>query len=160
MYIELHCHSAYSFLDGASLPEELAAQAETLGYRAVALTDHDGLYGAMEFAQQVKGRGMRAITGAEVTLEDETHLTLLAENPAGYAHLSRLLSVAHLSSERLQPRLARRMLKEYAEGLIVLSGCRESEIARGIDRGDMAAAEAAGRYGGMVGRADCVHELH
>ena len=67
MYVELHCHSAYSFLDGASLPEELAAQAEALGYHALALTDHNGLYGAMEFAQQARGRGLQPIVGAEVT---------------------------------------------------------------------------------------------
>src|SRR6478672_10859399 len=127
MYVELHCHSSYSFLDGASLPEELAARAEGLGYEALALTDHNGLYGAMEFAQQAKGRGLQAITGAEVTLEDGTHLTLLAENRTGYAHLCRLLSAAHLGSERRYPRLPRALIERYGEGLIALSGCRDGE---------------------------------
>src|SRR5215470_11446704 len=68
-YVELHAHSAYSFLDGASLPEELAARAAELGYDALALTDHDGVYGSLEFAQASKHFGVRAITGAEVTLE-------------------------------------------------------------------------------------------
>jgi len=67
-YIELHCHSAYSFLDGASQPEELAARAAELGYEALALTDHDGLYGSLEFAHAAKFFGVRPITGAEVTL--------------------------------------------------------------------------------------------
>ena len=67
-YVELHCHCAYSFLDGASLPEELAARAAELGYEALALTDHDGVYGSLEFAHAAKDLGVRPITGAEVTL--------------------------------------------------------------------------------------------
>ena len=67
-YVELHCHSAFSFLDGASDPSELAATAANLGYPVLALTDHDGLWGSMEFAQACKGFGIRAITGAEVTV--------------------------------------------------------------------------------------------
>ena len=64
MYVELHAHSAYSFLDGASLPEELAARAAELGYEALALTDHDGVYGSLEFAHAAKAFGVRPITGA------------------------------------------------------------------------------------------------
>src|SRR5829696_6407224 len=67
-YVELHAHSAYSFLDGASLPDELAARAAELGYEALALTDHDGVYGSLEFAHAAKHFGVRAITGAEVTV--------------------------------------------------------------------------------------------
>ena len=67
-YVELHCHSAYSFLDGASAPEELAARAAELGYQALALTDHDGVWGAMEFAQACKAFGVRPIVGAELTV--------------------------------------------------------------------------------------------
>ena len=84
MYAELHAHSAYSFLDGASTPEELAAAAAVHGYSAVALTDHDGVWGAMEFAHACKGLGIKAITGAELTVIDErgkpAHLTLLVED--------------------------------------------------------------------------------
>ena len=68
-YVELHCHSAYSFLDGASVPAELAASAAELGHGALALTDHDGIWGSMEFAHACSGLGVRAITGAEVTVE-------------------------------------------------------------------------------------------
>jgi error-prone DNA polymerase len=67
-YVELHCHSGFSFLDGASHPEELVLRAKELGYPALALTDHDGLYGSMEFAQAAKLAGIQPITGAEVTL--------------------------------------------------------------------------------------------
>src|SRR5689334_22024492 len=75
-YVELHAHSAYSFLDGASLPEELAARAAELGYDALALTDHDGVYGSLEFAHAAKHFGVRPITGAEVSV-GEAHITLL-----------------------------------------------------------------------------------
>src|SRR5947199_7484335 len=71
MYVELHCHSAFSFLDGASTPLELAAVAAELGYPTLALTDHDGLWGSMEFAQSCKDFGVRPITGAEVTIREQ-----------------------------------------------------------------------------------------
>src|SRR4249919_2403593 len=94
-YVELHAHSAYSFLDGASQPEELAARAAELGYPALALTDHDGVYGSLEFAHAAKDLGVRPITGAEVTLGGGAHLTLLVESGRGYANLCRILTEAH-----------------------------------------------------------------
>src|SRR6266568_5179498 len=94
-YVELHAHSSYSFLDGASLPEELAVSAAELGYPALALTDHDGVYGSLEFAHAAKHFGVRPITGAEVTLADRSHVTLLVETPKGYANLCRLITAAH-----------------------------------------------------------------
>jgi error-prone DNA polymerase len=128
MYAELHCHSAFSFLDGASLPEDLAATAHELGYSALALTDHNGLYGSMTFAQAAKPLGLQAITGAEVTLLDGAHLTLLAETPQGYANLCRLLTETHLGADRLDPRLAFESLAARQEGLIVLSGSRRDGL--------------------------------
>src|SRR5690349_1674082 len=94
-YVELHTHSAYSFLDGASQPEELAARAAELGYEALALTDHDGVYGSLEFAHAAKHFGVRPITGAEVTLANGAHVTLLVETTSGYANLCPLLTEAH-----------------------------------------------------------------
>src|SRR5690242_7215465 len=94
-YVELHAHSAYSFLDGASQPEELAARAAELGYDALALTDHDGLYGSLEFAHAATHFGVRPITGAEVTLDVGAHVTLLVETAQGYANLCRILTTAH-----------------------------------------------------------------
>jgi len=128
--VDLHCHSCYSFLDGASQPGELVARAVELGYAALALTDHNGLYGSMEFAQAAAEAGLQAITGAEVTLEDGAHLTLLAETPRGYANLCRLLSLAHRESERTEPRLRLAHLPEHAAGLIALSGCPLGEVPR------------------------------
>jgi error-prone DNA polymerase len=129
-YVELHSHSAYSFLDGASHPEELAARAAELGYGALALTDHDGVYGSLEFAHAAKAFGVRPITGAEVTLAGGTHVTLLVESPRGYANLCRLLTEAHRltrlpgrESELLPPALEQALLEELNEGLVCLSGC-------------------------------------
>src|ERR1035441_1213320 len=89
-YTELHCHSAYSFLDGASLPEELAATALELGYRTLALTDHNGVHGSMEFAHAARGLGLRPIHGAELSLADGRHLTLLVAAERGWGGLCRL----------------------------------------------------------------------
>src|SRR5919109_433783 len=99
-YVELHCHSAYSFLDGASLPEELAIRAAELGYDALALTDHDGVYGSLEFARTAQHFGLHAITGAEVTLGDGSHVTLLVETARGYANLCRLLTATYAGTRR------------------------------------------------------------
>jgi error-prone DNA polymerase len=147
MYSELHCHSAFSFLDGASLPEQLVLTAAELGYRAVALTDHNGLYGAMAFAQAAKRHGVQAITGAEVTLSDGAHVTLLAETPQGYANLCRLLTHAHLGSDdRRDPRLDFAELEARHDGLIVLSGCRDGLLPQVLAReGPLAARRLAER---------------
>jgi error-prone DNA polymerase len=95
VYLELHAHSAFSFLDGASLPDELAAAAAELGYEAIALTDHNGVSGSMEFVQAAKPLGLRAIHGAEVDLDDGRHLTLLVEDEVGWRNLCHLLTCAH-----------------------------------------------------------------
>ncbi len=95
MYVELHAHSAFSFLDGASLPDELAGAAAELGYGAMALTDHNGVSGSMEFAQAASPLGLRAIHGAEVDLDDGRHLTLLVETEEGWRNLCHLLTRAH-----------------------------------------------------------------
>ena len=89
MYIELHCHSGFSFLDGTSQPDQLAHEAKRLGYPALALTDNNGLYGSMIFAQAARQIELQPITGAELTLLDGSHITLLAETPTGYANLCR-----------------------------------------------------------------------
>src|SRR3954471_18414316 len=130
-YVELHCHSAFSFLDGASLPEELAAAAVKRGHEALALTDHDSLSGSMEFAQAARGLGLRAIHGAEVTVVagpegsapahpaarartpagaaavGARHLTLLVREARGWRSLCRLLTHAHAHT---RDRLSRRVL--------------------------------------------------
>jgi error-prone DNA polymerase len=149
-YVELHAHSAYSFLDGASQPEELAARAAELGYEALALTDHDGVYGSLEFAHAAKHFGVRPITGAEVTLADESHVTLLVESASGYANLCRLLTATHAhtrdttSREPTPPRLDQTLLEELNEGLVCLSGCARDGLAV---RDPNAAARLARAFG-------------
>ncbi|MDP6494833.1 MAG: PHP domain-containing protein, partial [Dehalococcoidia bacterium] len=82
-YVELHCHSNYSFKEGASFLEEILVRAKELEYPALALTDHDNLCGAMEFARIANSVGVQPITGAEITVEGGSHLTLLAETRQG-----------------------------------------------------------------------------
>ncbi len=135
MYVELHCHSAYSFLDGASMPEELIARAVEVGMNALALTDHDGLYGSMSFAQSAKAWGVQPITGSEVTLDDGSHLTLLVESDQGYANLCRLLSEAHLEGAKGEPRLSWERVAAHAQGILLLTGCRRSALASHLDAG-------------------------
>ncbi len=137
-YVELHCHSGFSFLDGASHPEELILRAKELGYPALALTDHNGLYGSMEFARLSHEAGIQPVTGAELTLRDcfpgrdepdgGHHVTLLAETPEGYANLCRLLTQAHMESPREDPRLPLACLLARPRGLILLTGCRRSPV--------------------------------
>jgi error-prone DNA polymerase len=148
-FVELHCHSAYSFLDGASHPEELAARAAELGYEALALTDHDGVYGSLEFAHAATAFGVRPITGAEVSLADGSHVTLLVETPRGYANLCRLLTAAHAGTrpkptEPIPPSLDRHLLATYNEGLVCLSGCARDGLAV---RNGNGAAELAAVFG-------------
>ncbi len=135
-YVELHAHSAYSFLDGASLPEELAARAAELGYDAFALTDHDGVYGSLEFAHAARHLGLRAITGAELSLVGGSHVTLLCESRRGYANLCRILTGAHAHTrvagrerELLAPQASLEALSAGAEGLVCLSGCARHGLA-------------------------------
>ncbi|HEU5215450.1 MAG TPA: error-prone DNA polymerase [Gaiellaceae bacterium] len=149
-YVELHAHSAYSFLDGASQPEELAARAAELGYEALALTDHDGVFGSLEFAHAAKHLGVRPITGAEVTLADESHVTVLVESARGYANLCRLLTAAHAHTrdttnrDPLPPRLDQALLEDLNEGLVCLSGCARDGLAV---RNPNAAARLARAFG-------------
>src|SRR5689334_10623568 len=157
-YVELHCHSAYSFGDGASSPEELAHRAAELGYEALAITDHDGVWGAMEFAQACTAFGVRPIVGAELTVEG-LHVTVLVENAGGWRNLCRLITDAHAGTrpnpdrDPLPPSLSLDALEERAEGLVCLSGCaREGALAAHFERSggrpgaaDAAAATAVGR---------------
>ncbi|HEX2173268.1 MAG TPA: DNA polymerase III subunit alpha, partial [Dehalococcoidia bacterium] len=131
-YVELHCHSNFSLLEGATHPEDLIARAQDLGMPALALTDHDGLYGAVRFWQAARSAGIRPILGCEFTLADGAHLTLLAQNRQGYANLCRLVSQAQLSRRKHQARLDPRVLPDYADHLIALSGCREGAVARAL----------------------------
>ena len=158
-YAELHAHSSYSFGDGASLPDELALAAAERGHEALALTDHDGLWGAMEFAQACKHHGVRPITGMELTAGPEVpgtkvpgtfHVTLLAQTAAGYRNLCRLATAAHAGTrpkpgrEPLPPSVALEELEAHAEGVVCLSGCARQGAHEHADR--LAAAFGRDRF--------------
>jgi error-prone DNA polymerase len=129
-YVELHCHSAFSFLDGASLPDELVPTATALGYGAMALTDHNSVSGSMEFAVSARALGLRPIHGAEIDLIDGRHLTLLVIDGQGWSNLCQLLTRAHAHTRAgrpgappSDPSVSLEVVLEYAEGLVCLSGC-------------------------------------
>src|SRR5689334_15007041 len=129
MYAELHCHSAFSFLDGASLPDELVPTALALGYDTLALTDHNSVSGSMEFAVSARALGLRPIHGAEVDLDDGRHLTLLVSDARGWANLCRILTHAHAHTRTspgappTEPSIPLQTVLDHAEGLVCLSGC-------------------------------------
>ncbi|WAC90628.1 error-prone DNA polymerase [Mycobacterium sp. Aquia_213] len=162
-YAELHAHSAYSFLDGASTPEELVEEAARLDLRALALTDHNGLYGAVRFAEAAAELDVRTVFGAELSLgassfaslfsEARTeqpdpagpHLLVLARGPEGYRRLSRQLAAAHLAGgEKGKLRFDIDTLTEAADGhWHILTGCRKGHVRQALsDGGPDAAARA------------------
>ena len=143
-YVELHCHSGYSFKEGASSLEELTVRAKELGYPALALTDHDNLCGAMEFSRIANSVDLQPITGAEVTLNDGSHLTLLAETRRGYSNLCNLITFSRMGQEgdRLDPRLDPLLLADHAEGLVLLTGCSKGPVPSLIAEGRIDDAEA------------------
>ena len=159
-YVELHCHSCFSLREGASTPLELVIHARNLGYSAFALTDHDSLAGAMQFAQSARAYDLQPIVGAEITLLDGAHLTLLCETSEGYANLSRLLTRANLGSPRGGPRVRFEWLAEHSRGLIALSGCRKGEVASLIESNQPVAARiVAERFRAVFGRESFFIEL-
>jgi error-prone DNA polymerase len=140
-YAELHCHSSFSFLDGASNPEELVARAKHIGLSALALTDHDDLGGIVRFAHAATELSLDAIVGAELTMEDDAHLTVLVEDITGYKNLCHLLTQARAVGNRGSPRVVYDNLYERAGGLVVLSGCPHGRIAKAVNNGRLHHAE-------------------
>src|SRR5579864_580302 len=120
-YIELHARSAFSFLQGASLPEELVATAAHLDYPALAILDRDGVYGAPRFHMAAKKLGIRAHIGAEITSTDGFQYPLLAENRTGYQNLCRLVTRMKLRAKKGEGAAMPEELAEFAKGLICLA---------------------------------------
>jgi len=177
-YAELHAHSAFSFLDGASQPEELAAEAARLGLSALALTDHDGLYGVVRFAQAARAVGLRTVFGAELHLPDQvgvldaptgvpdprsTHLLVLARGPDGYRHLSRTIANGHLETgEKGAAAYRLETLAHEADGQwLVLTGCRKGAVRRALDGpgGPVAARAELDRLVALFGRDNVAVEI-
>ncbi len=154
-YGELHAHSGFSFLDGASDPEELAVEATRLGLSGLALCDHHGLYGVVRFAEAARALGLGTVFGSELTLnatDDRVgvadpsgdHLVVLSRSPVGYAQLSRSLALAHLArADKGAPRFTLDALADVAKEWLVLSGCRKGPLTRALEREGPAAARRA-----------------
>ncbi len=176
-YAELHCHSNFSFLDGASHPEELIEEAARLGLEALALTDHDGFYGVVRFAEAARAVGMPTVFGAELTLSSSPvdvvrqgpadpegdHLLILARDPQGYAALGRAISEGQLAGDKGAPRIGYDRLVELG-GLsghwLVLTGCRKGPVPRAlVDHGPAAAGRALDHLVSDFGRDNVAVEL-
>ena len=172
-YAELHCHSGFSFLDGASDPEELVATAAALGLSGLALTDHWGLYGVVRFATAARAVGLATIFGAEVALDataeragardpDGDHLVILARDPQGYASLSRLLAESHLAGgTKGRPQLTLAQLAAASDGRWrILTGCRKGPLARAlVDDGPTAARRRLNELIAALGREQLAIEI-
>ncbi len=154
-FTHLHVHSHYSLLDGLAKIDDLLDRAKELGMEAMALTDHGVLYGGIEFFIKAKERGIKPIIGCEMYITPNNlhsknndsidkrrhHLILLAKNQKGYKNLMKLISIAHLEGFYYKPRIDRKVLREYAEGLIGLSACAEGEVPAAAIEGDLEKAE-------------------
>ena len=159
-YAELHCHSNFSFLDGASHPEELVEEAVRLGLDALALTDHNGFYGVVRFSEAAKAVGLPTIFGAELTLAERgrclerpgpadpggRHLVVLARDPEGYARLGRAISEGQLAGDKGAPQISYERLVDLAgsgtgDHWAVLTACRKGPVPAAL----MADGPAAGR---------------
>ena len=162
-YAELHCHSNFSFLDGASHPEELVEEAARLGLAALAITDHDGFYGVVRFAEAARAVDLPTVFGAELTLgapqrlpngladPPGEHLIVLAQGPAGYARLAKAISEAQLAGEKGAPRSSLAELADAARAPVYLDGNvdepRERPLVRahGLPQGNRARRAATRR---------------
>ncbi|HAR97050.1 MAG TPA: error-prone DNA polymerase [Deltaproteobacteria bacterium] len=160
MYAELHCHSHFSLLDGASSPERIVEAARHVGLPALALTDHNGLYAAPRFYKTAKSAGIKPIIGAELALEGGFHIVLLVKDATGYTNLCRMITKAQLAGSKGNPLLGFHSLKEYRQGLICLSACQKGEIPGLLLKDDREGALlAARRYVSIFGQDDFFIEL-
>src|SRR6516225_1852301 len=179
-YAELHCHSNFSFLDGASNPEELVEEATRLGLSALAITDHDGMYGVVRFAEAATAVGLRTVFGAELSLgltrpqngvadPEGTHLLVLARDAIGYGRLCRAISTAHMAGrEKGKPQMDLETLAAIGKGSgskagehwLILTGCRKGAVPQALlDHGPARAAAQLRKLQVLFGRDNVVVEL-
>lgn len=165
-FAHLHVHTEYSLLDGLSKIPKLTAQAKILGMDSLAMTDHGSLYGAIKFYKSCREEGINPIIGCEMymakrTLKDKeagkdseySHLTVLASDFEGYQNLIKLVTISHLEGFYYRPRIDKETLSKYSKGLIALSGCNSSEVAKAIVAGDLKLAEKlASEYRQIFGK--------
>jgi DNA polymerase-3 subunit alpha len=164
-FVHLHVHTQYSLLDGAIRIDDLLQRAASFHMKSVAITDHGTMYGTIEFYEKAYKAGIKPIIGCEVYIAPGSrfdknpadkgglvHLTLLARNRVGYRNLCRLVTAAHLEGFYYKARLDIKILSEYSEGLVALSGCLNGGIARLVQAGRLdKASESAKRYQAIFG---------
>ena len=166
-FVHLHLHTEYSLLDGAIHVDELVDEAGRLGMKAMAITDHGNLFGAVAFHDACREKGLRPILGCEIYVatgsrfdksasgitEAYNHLTLLASDAHGYHNLVKLVSLAYTEGFYHRPRVDKDLLARHHEGLVALSGCLSSEVSVHLRNGREAAAlEAIGQFTEIFGR--------
>src|SRR3954452_1239318 len=157
-FVHLHLHTEYSLLDGACRLDKLMDRAHALKFSSLSITDHGVLYGAIDFYQAARAKGIKPIIGCEVyvapgsRLEKKSssggrdvynHLVLLAKNEVGYQNLTRLVTAAHLEGYYYKPRIDKEILAAHKEGLLALSGCLASEIPECIQKEQLTKARDA-----------------
>ena len=153
-FVHLHVHSEYSLLDGMSRIKDLPVRAKELGMKAIALTDHGVMYGAVDFYKECKKNDIKPIIGCEVYVAPHSrfdkeagrdngynHLILLAKNKTGYQNLSKLVSLSFVEGFYYKPRIDLEILEKYSEGLICLSACLAGSLSQAIIQGNMEKAE-------------------
>ncbi len=151
-FVHLHLHTEYSLLDGICRLSELPDAVLSAGQKAVAITDHGNMYGALDFHKACKNAGVKPIIGCEVYVSPTSrfdkkdrvspyHLTLLCENAVGYANLSKLVSRGYTEGFYTRPRVDKDLLSKFHEGIIALSGCFKGEVAQKILSGDVQGAK-------------------
>jgi error-prone DNA polymerase len=162
IYVPLWCKSNFSFLEGASHPDELVEEAQRLGLSALALTDRDGVYGVVRAHMSARALGIKLIIGAEVTVDDGSTIVFLAQNRAGYANLCRLLSKGQLRSEKGQSAVAWNEICSHANGLIALWGGDRCALTADAER-DVTAGDLSDAFGDrlyvMIARHHCEDEV-
>src|SRR5258705_5111755 len=167
-FVHLHVHSEYSLLDGAAQLDGLVQKAKDVAFPASALTDHGNLFGAVDFYSAAKKAGVKPIIGSELYVapgsrfersgqdggyEGASHATVLVRNETGYRNLIKLVSKAYLEGFYYKPRVDHELLAQHADGLLVLSGCLNSEVSRQLSAGDEAKAlGTAGLYQEVFGK--------
>lgn len=152
-FVHLHVHSNFSFMDGAAHLHQLIDKAKELGMSALALTDHNGLYGAIRFYKMARAQGVKPIIGAEVTLRDGSHIVLLAKNRAGYSNLCKIITEQHLSG------CVYETMSRYSDDLVALSGCSQGSVALHILRAPARARNAALELAAIFGSGNFYIEL-
>jgi DNA polymerase-3 subunit alpha len=144
-FVHLHLHTEYSLLDGVGKIDEYIDRAKELGMKAIAITDHGNMFGAVEFYKKALAKGIKPIIGmeaylAEYSMEEKKgknfHIILLAKNEKGYKNLMKLSSIAYEKGFYYRPRIDKNILREYSEGIIALSACMQGEISQALIEND------------------------